>query len=412
VQQNLRSGSTVDVAIIGAGPYGLSTAAHLAQRGVEHRIFGRPMHAWRSMSAGMHLKSVGYATSISTPDSFLTLPEYCRAHGAEDYEPIPIATFAQYGTTVQEQVVPYLEQVDVAGLRHEHGLFQLILANGEEVTARRVVVAIGLTYFERVPRPFDALPAELVCHTALRGDFTGFEGWDVTVIGAGQSALQAGALLHEHGAEVRLLARENVSWGGRGQREWERSLVDRIKNPMTVLGHGRDNWKLEHFPWMLHTWSDEKRLEYLRTHLGPGGAWWLRDRVEGLFDVETNSKVVDAQREGDKVRLVVSTDGDVRDVLTEYVVLGTGYDVDVDRISFIDPSLAQRVARIERAPRLDRHFQSSVAGLYFVGPSTAASFGPLFRFVAGSKYCVPVVSRHLSRHVGSRRAINFGRTKS
>ena len=116
-----------------------------------------------------------------------------------------------------------------------------------------------------------------------------------------------------------------------------------------------------------------------------------------MVDTQSNAKVLDAQLEGDKIRLMVGGVGDLRDVLTEYVVLGHGYDVDVDRIAFIDPSLARRVARIERAPSLDRHFQSSVPGLYFVGPSTAASFGPLFRFVAGSYYCVPVVARDLSR---------------
>jgi thioredoxin reductase len=412
VRKHVLPGSAVDVAIVGAGPYGLSIASYLQHRGVEHRIFGKPMQAWRSMSAGMHLKSVGFATSIPTPEDFLSLPEFCRAHGEEDHEPIPIARFADYGAKVQQQVVPYLEPVDVIELRHERGLFHLTLADGERVTARRAVIAIGLTYFERVPRPFDALPAELVDHTALRGDFTGFNGWDVTVVGAGQSALQAGALLHEHGAQVRLLAREDVKWGGRGLPDSERSLVDRIKNPMTVLGHGRDNWKLQHIPWWQHVQSDEKRLEFLHTHLGPGGAWWLRDRVEGTFDIEPHSAVVDAQPEGDKVRLVVASDGELRDVLTEYVVLGTGYDVDVDRIPFIDASLAARVTRIQRAPRLDRHFQSSIPGLYFVGPSTAASFGPLFRFVAGSRYCAPVVSRHLTRHVRSRRATHFGGTKS
>jgi len=408
VNQNALSTSTVDVAIIGAGPYGLSIAAHLQHRGVEHRIFGSPMQAWRSMSAGMHLKTVGYATTIQTPHNFLPFPEYCRAHGEEDYEPIPIATFAEYGMTVQQQVVPYLEEVDVAGLRHEGGVFHLTLATGEKVTAKRVVVAIGLTYFEKTPKPFDQLPAELVCHTAQRGDFTGFDGWDVTVIGAGQSALQAGALLHEHGADVRLLARQNVRWGGRGPRDENRPLIDRIKNPMTVLGHGRDNWKLEHLPWWQHMRSDERRLEYARTRFGPHGAWWLRDRVEGLFDIQTQATVVDAQPEGDKVRLTVGGEGGARDFLTEYIVLGTGYDVDVNRIEFLDPSVAARVARIERGPRLDRHFQSSIPGLYFVGPSTAESFGPLYRFVAGSYYCAPVVSRHLSRHVRSRRATHFG----
>jgi len=410
--QHVLPSSTVDVAVIGAGPYGLSIASHLQHRGVEHRIFGTPMQAWRNMSAGMHLKSVGYATSIPTPESFLTLPEYCRAHGEEDYEPIPIARFATYGTTVQQQVVPHLEQVDVVELRHERGLFHLTLASGERATARQVVVAIGLTNFEKIPRPFDKLPSELLCHTALRGDFTGFEGWDVTVVGAGQSALQAAALLHEHGAEVRMLARGAIKWGGHGKPDSERSLIERIKSPMTVLGHGRDNWKLEHFPWLLHMQSDKRRLEYLHTRLGPGGAWWLRDRVDGLFDTETDATVVDAQPEGDKVRLIVASNGDVRDVLTEYVVMGTGYDIDVDRIAFLDSSISRRLARIERGPRLDRHFQSSVRGLYFVGPSTAGSFGPLYRFVAGSYYCVPVVARHLSRRVRSRRATHLGGAKS
>jgi hypothetical protein len=130
-----------------------------------------------------------------------------------------------------------------------------------------------------------------------------------------------------------------------------------------------------------------------------------------LFDIDDNCTVVDAQPEGDKVRLVIANNhdrSDVRELLTEQVVLGTGYDVNVDRLEFLDPSLARRVARLERAPRLDRHFQSSVPGLYFVGPSTAASFGPLFRFVAGSYYCVPVVARHLSRHAGSRKQHNGG----
>jgi hypothetical protein len=389
---------TVNVAVVGAGPYGLGLAAYLADRGVEHRIFGRPMEAWRAMSAGMHLKSLGFATSIPTPEEFLSLPEYCRAHGQEDYEPIPIATFAEYGLRVQQGQVSHLEQTSVVRLAHHRGVFELTLATGEVVRARRTVMALGLTYFERIPAPFHRLPRELVCHTAQRSDFSELSGLDVTVIGSGQSSLQAAALLHEHGAETRIVARGDVKWGSRGPRDHDRSLIDRIKLPSTVLGHGRANWTLEHLPWLLHALPDERRLRFVHTHLGPGGAWWLRDRVEGVIPVRPNARILDSVPDGEKVRLtLVDPDGEISDLVTEYVVLGTGYEVDIDAIPFVDPGLAGRIRRIERGPDLNRHFESSVPGLYFIGPSSALSFGPLFRFVAGARYAVPHVAAQFHR---------------
>jgi CBS domain-containing protein len=346
----------------------------------------------------MHLKSFGFATNIYTPGEYLTLPQYCRARGEEDHEPIPIATFADYGVTVQQKVVPHLEQVVVAALRYECGRFRLTLGTGEDVWARRVVVATGLTYFERIPWPFDALPSEVVCHTAQRADFSGLDDRDVTVVGAGQSALQAAALLHEHGAKVRIVARQEVHWSTQAPPESERALIDRIRVPITRLGHGRDNWVLQHVPWLQNRVPDERRLRYLHTHLGPGGAWWLRDRVEGVLPIHTGTKVLGAVTERDKVRLTLAQDGGGgRDLLTDLVVVGTGYDVDVDRIGFIDPALAGQVQRLERAPRLSRSFESSVPGLYFVGPSSAASFGPLFRFVAGADYSVRLLARRFGR---------------
>jgi cation diffusion facilitator CzcD-associated flavoprotein CzcO len=393
----------VDIAVVGAGPYGLGLAAYLAERGVEHRIFGRPMEAWRSMSAGMHLKSLGFATSIPTPGEFLSLPDYCRAHGQEDYEPIPIGTFADYGLRVQQGLVPHLEQTSVVRLACDRGAFELTLATGEVVRARRAVMALGLTCFERIPAPFDRLPPELVCHTAERGDFSGLTGLDVTVIGSGQSSLQAAALLHEHGAETRVVARGDVKWGGRGPRDHERSLFNRMKCPSTVLGHGRVNWVLEHLPWLTHALPDDRRLRFVHTHLGPGGAWWLRDRVEGVIPVRSNVRIVDAVPEGQKVRLtLVDPDGGTSDLVTEYVVLGTGYEIDVDAIPFVDRALAGRIRRIQRGPDLNRHFESSVPGLYFIGPSSALSFGPLFRFVAGARYAVPHVAAHLHRRATRR----------
>ena len=74
--------TTTDVAIIGAGPYGLSLAAHLAAANVSVRVFGQPMQFWRTnMPEGMVLKSEGFASNLWHPDGALTLRDFCADRG-------------------------------------------------------------------------------------------------------------------------------------------------------------------------------------------------------------------------------------------------------------------------------------------------------------------------------------------
>jgi cation diffusion facilitator CzcD-associated flavoprotein CzcO len=57
-----------EVAIVGAGPYGLSLAAHLRSAGADFRVIGHPMEAWRNhMPEGMLLKSDGFASNLYDP---------------------------------------------------------------------------------------------------------------------------------------------------------------------------------------------------------------------------------------------------------------------------------------------------------------------------------------------------------
>src|SRR5579864_6643991 len=211
--------TTVEVAIIGAGPNGLGLATYLHQAGISHRIFGLPMKTWRDMPKNMYLKSLGFATTIPTPSGHPTFPEYCRANGLEDYEPIEFHTFADYGEEVARQMVPYVEATLVTDLRQIDAGFQLTLEGGETVRAKRVVVAVGQTYFPRIPEEFENLPSDRVSHTWGKKDFTSFADKDVVVIGGGSSALETAALLHEYNARVRVLVRNDVYWGGHGARE-------------------------------------------------------------------------------------------------------------------------------------------------------------------------------------------------
>ena len=74
--------SSAPAVVIGAGPYGLSVAAHLRGRGIAVRTFGDVMDGWHThMPAGMFLKSTSSASSLSAPGTGSTLADFCVVSG-------------------------------------------------------------------------------------------------------------------------------------------------------------------------------------------------------------------------------------------------------------------------------------------------------------------------------------------
>lgn len=394
--------SRVSVAIIGAGPYGLSLAAHLAARNVEHRIFGRPMQFWSEVaeaSGERYLRTYCFGTNISTPNPGFAFADYSRPRGLETFEPCSIGDFAAYGHWFQQANVPWVEPVDVAHVAGQSDGFAVTLADGQRLVADRVVVAIGLTCFAYVPSAIASLPPALAVHTSQITSFAAFKGRDVAVIGAGQSALEAAALLHEAGARPQLLVREgSVGWMNRVPHS--RSLWRRLRSPISSLGSGPKAWALAHFPGALHRFPTALRTRLIKNHLPPEGAWWLRERVENLVPVHVGATVDEAREVDGRValRLRVANNGGERQLLVDHVIAGTGYDIDVERLAFLHPTLRCAIQRIGRAPGLNANFETSVPGLSVVGPASAMSFGPLFRFVAGAEYTAQVISAHLASH--------------
>lgn len=202
------TGQAIDVAIIGAGPYGLSIAAHLRVRNVAFRIFGIPMSSWRNhMAAATLLKSYGFASSLYDPGSTFTLAHFCQEQGlpySDVVTPVPIETFIAYGLEFQKRFVPDLEQTDISSVCHSPEGFVLITQTGERFLARRVVVAAGITHFVHIPPIFANLSEDFVTHSSQHRDVIKFAGRTIAVIGAGASAADLAGLLHESGAEVHL----------------------------------------------------------------------------------------------------------------------------------------------------------------------------------------------------------------
>ena len=400
--------AVLPVVIVGAGPYGLSLAAHLSAAGIGFRIFGTPMAFWAAIARGgreRYLKSTSIGTNISVPRPGFSFPQWSRDRGLEDFEPCSMQQFTDYGLWVQQQCVPQLEQRDVAHIRKDGAHFHLTLEDGETLRAARVVLATGLACFDSLPEPFASLPAELCTHTTHVKSFTGFAGKAVAVIGAGQSALEAAALLHEAGARPTLIAREErLRWMNRVPRE--RPLIQRLRSPLSGLGSGPRAWLLTHVPGAVHHLPDDMRTRFVSNHLPAEGAWWLRARVEGRVEVLTQVGVTSARADGgaDGAGCVLGlSDGTQRRF--DHVLAGTGFRVDMDRVAFLDPALRGQIARIMGSPRLDAHFETSVEGLHVIGPASAMSFGPLFRFVVGAPHAARTVAGHCQANRGGARIV-------
>jgi thioredoxin reductase len=389
-----------DVAIIGAGPNGLSIAAHLASRGVSFRIFGKPMESWLDqMPKGMSLKSEGFASSLYDPGGRLSLGKYCaekKLPYADMGNPVAIETFREYGLAFQRLAVPMLEKKKVTSLRKSARGFTLELDSGETLSARRVVMAVGITHFAHLPDVFAGLPPELVSHSSAHTDVAPFAGRDVTVLGAGSSAIDIAALLHEAGAKVRIVARRPVI-EIHSKMRLPRPLSDRLREPMTGIGPSWRSWFFTNMPTVFHRMPEARRLKWVKNHLGPSGAWFMADRVVDRFPMLPGRTPVSVKAAGGKVKLELAAgDGTRETIETDHVIAATGYQPRLDRLTFIDPALAAAVTTVQQTPILSSQFQSSVPGLYFVGLMSANSFGPLMRFAVGAKFTAPYLSRHLA----------------
>jgi thioredoxin reductase len=394
------------VAIIGAGPYGLSLAAHLAARKVEHRIFGHPMLFWsRIAGAGgeRYLKSFCFGTNISSPAAGSTFADYSIPRGLETFEPCSIRDFAAYGLWFQKKNVGWVEPVEAERVSKTSNGFEIVLSSGERVAAVNVVVATGLSYFAIVPPVFDSLPESLVTHTSKITAFAPFKGQSVAVIGAGQSALEAAALLNEAGAQAQLLVRDNeVLWNSRSARN--ASLRQRLRSPISGLGGGWRAWVLTHFAGTAYHLPAAWRTRFLKDYLPPEGAWWLRNRIENLVPVHLTTNVAEARRDAaGRVALRLLAGGKEQRITVDHVVAGSGYDIDVERVAFFDPQLRAALHREGGALELNARFEASIPGLYFIGPLSQMSFGPLFRFVVGAEYAARTVAAHLATQARSKK---------
>jgi cation diffusion facilitator CzcD-associated flavoprotein CzcO len=384
-----------DVAIIGAGPYGLSAGVHLKAKGIAVQVFGEPMEFWaKKMPEGMLLRSPRVASNLSDPDRVFTLEAYETSSKREPCAPLPLDTFVDYGRWFRLQLGSDLDQRTVLRVDRDQSGFRLTLQDGKEIRSSRVVIAAGIGPFKRKPVVFQNLCPMQVTHCYESREVRRYAGKRVVVIGAGQSALETAALLHEANAQTEIIARRSsLRWIG--AHPW----LHRMGPVSSLLYSSHDVGpvgisRLVAYPKLVYHVPLKLRDRIRTRAVRSAGSRWLPGRLASV-KITTGCSISNASARGDEITLKLD-DGTERHV--DHVVLGTGYQVDISRYECLPHGLTRDIEQFDGYPKLTSGFSSSVRKLHFIGATAARSFGPLLYFVAGTEFASRELSSHLSKN--------------
>ncbi len=388
-----------EVAVVGAGAYGLSIASHLRAAAIETKLFGEAMSFWRNhMPKGMKLRSSPAASDLADPRGELTFEAFTADRAARLTGPIPRDMFVRYGEWFTRKTRADLDTRKVERVDRLEDGFGLWLDDGGRVTAQRVIVAVGLARQEVRPGVFRGLPRDHVSFVSEQPEVSVFRGKHIAVVGRGQSACEYAALLNAAGADVDLISRGDIRWLGSAKPD---DLIWRLHQRLATrsgVGPFPINWLVES-PGMVQRMPAALREMINKRCLRAGAAGWLRPGFAGV-KTDPGRNILEARV--DRSRIILRFDRGAS--AYDHVVLATGYRSDIARLNLFAPRLLDEIRCIDGSPELSLGLQSSVPNLHFVGSAAVMSYGPLMRFIAGAGYA----ARHLTHHIRAQR--DLGRT--
>jgi cation diffusion facilitator CzcD-associated flavoprotein CzcO len=377
----------LDVAVIGAGPFGLSIAAHLQDRAV--RVFGGEMETWRKrMPRDMLMRSAWDETSLSAPGGAGTIDIWLEAANETRQEPIPLGLFLRYSAWFIERFVADRDPSNIANVELSGDGYRLTTEAGSEVDARKIVLAVGVMPFAYIPPPLrEQFGTEAALPTTSLDDSQRYAGRRVLVVGGGQAGLESSGLAAQAGAQVELVTRSAVRWFADREPHYPRTPFRQklYKLGYPVVGYGPPvlNRIVIH-PDLFAALPETVRRKLTTRLLRSGGSPWLRTLTEKDVRISEHCTVAGVDKRPDDSFLVRLSDGSEREI--DDVIIACGYRFDLDRLAFLSPEVRARIAVRGGWPVLDRYFRSTDPTVFFVGYAAENRFGALSRFVLGADF--------------------------
>jgi cation diffusion facilitator CzcD-associated flavoprotein CzcO len=357
------------------------------------------METWRTrMPSEMLLRSDWKETSLSAPGDRGTIDRWAKEAGEGREEPIPLQKFLRYADWFRRTFVPEGNPSDVVALDRvaAGGGYRLTTAAGDETEARRVVVAVGAVPFAQAPPPLGEAMGDRVTFATALQDYDAYRGRRVVVVGGGQGGLESAALAVQAGANVDLVIRSRLRWFADREPHRPRGPVRqrlyRLAYPVVGYGPPPLN-RLALHPDLFAVLPKRARRLLSARILRAGGSPWLRAEVERTVRISEGVAVEGIERNG-VVRLHLS-DGSVRE--TDAVIVAAGFRFSLDRLPFLSVGVRKGIAIEEGWPVLDRWFRSTEQGILFVGFAAEHRFGPIARFIPGTRFTANRVRAALDR---------------
>jgi thioredoxin reductase (NADPH) len=190
-----------DLAIIGAGPSGLAAGVYAASEGLRTVLIEKQAPGGQAATSARIENYLGFPVGLSGADLARRATAQARRFGAEILSP-----------------------VEAVGIRIE-GQYRIVtLSDGREISCHALLIATGVTYRMLEVPGVNELTGAGVYYGATMSEAPAYEGQDLFIVGAGNSAGQAAVYFSQHARQVTLLVR-----GSTLATSMSRYLIDQLE---------------------------------------------------------------------------------------------------------------------------------------------------------------------------------------